>query len=79
MRTQHVRLANNFMDFGLAVLMDTVVQDRSMLDLLLALMSPRPVRLVILALGVEVGQHRNARRGPRSGSSATATSTSKGT
>ena len=57
-------LANNFVDFGFAVLMDTVVQDRAMLDLLLALMSPRPVRLVILAPGVEVCKHRNASRDP---------------
>jgi predicted kinase len=55
-------LANNFVDFGFVVLMDTVVQDRAMLDLLLALMSPRPVRLVILAPGVEVCKHRNAGR-----------------
>jgi predicted kinase len=55
-------LTNNFVDFGFTVLMDTVVQDREMLDLLLALMSPRPVRLVILAPGIEVCQHRNAMR-----------------
>jgi predicted kinase len=55
-------LANNFVDFGFVVLMDTVVQDRAMLDLLLALMSPRPVRLVILAPGVEACKHRNASR-----------------
>jgi predicted kinase len=57
-------LTNNFVDFGFTVLMDTVVQDRAMLDLLLALMSPRPARLVILAPGVEVCQHRNATRHP---------------
>jgi predicted kinase len=57
-------LTNNFVDFGFTVLMDTVVQDRAMLDLLLALMSPRPVRLVILAPGVEVCRHRNATRHP---------------
>jgi hypothetical protein len=55
-------LANNFIDFGFTVLMDTVVQDRAMLDLLLALMSPRPVRLVILAPGIEVCRRRNAGR-----------------
>jgi hypothetical protein len=32
------------------------------LDLLLALLSPRPARLVILAPGVEVCQYRNATR-----------------
>jgi predicted kinase len=57
-------LANNFVDFGFTVLMDTVVQDRAMLDLLLALMSPRPVRLVILAPGVDACKHRNATRHP---------------
>jgi predicted kinase len=56
--------ANNFIDFGFTVFMDTVVQDRAMLDLLLALMSPRPVRLVILAPGVVVCQQRNAARHP---------------
>jgi predicted kinase len=55
-------LANNFVDFGFTVLMDTVVQDSATLDLLLALMSPRPVRLVILAPGVEVCKRRNAHR-----------------
>jgi predicted kinase len=57
-------LANNFIDFGFTVLMDTVVQDRAMVDLLLALMSPRPVRLVILAPGAETCQQRNAARHP---------------
>jgi predicted kinase len=57
-------LANNFVDYGFTVFMDTVVQDRAMLDLLLALMSPRPVRLVILAPGVEVCKQRNAMRHP---------------
>ena len=46
-------LANNFVDFGFTVLMDAVVQDRAGLDLLLALIMPPPVRLVILAPGVE--------------------------
>jgi predicted kinase len=55
-------LANNFIDYGFTVLMDTVVQDRAMLDLLLALMSPRPVRLVILAPGVEICRRRNETR-----------------
>jgi predicted kinase len=57
-------LANNFMDYGFVVFMDTVVQDRPMLDLLLALLSPRPVRLVILAPGSEVCRRRNAEREP---------------
>jgi len=33
-----------------------------MLDLLLALMSPRPVRLVVLAPGIPVCRHRNEMR-----------------
>jgi hypothetical protein len=35
-----------------------------MLDLLLALLSPRPTRLVILAPGVDVCKDRNAMRDP---------------
>ena len=45
-------------------LTDYLFHDRAMLDLLLALMSPRPARLVILAPGVEVCKHRNASRDP---------------
>jgi predicted kinase len=55
-------LANNFVDFGFAVFVDTVVQDRPMLDFMLALLSPRPVRLVVLAPGIEVCRTRNANR-----------------
>jgi hypothetical protein len=55
-------LANNFVDFGFVALIDPVVQDRPMLDLLVALMSPRPVRLVVLAPGIEVCKQRNAMR-----------------
>jgi predicted kinase len=57
-------LANNFVDFGFTVFMDTVVADRAELDFLLALLSPRPVRLVTLAPGVEVCRHRNVTRDP---------------
>ena len=57
-------LANNFVDFGFTVFMDTVVADRPELDFLLAQMSPRPVRLVTLAPGVEVCEQRNATRDP---------------
>jgi predicted kinase len=57
-------LANNFIDFGFTVLMDTVVADRAELDLLLDLLSPRPVRLVTLAPGVDVCEYRNASRDP---------------
>ena len=57
-------LADNFVDFGFTVLMDTVIADRAELDFLLTLLSPRPVRLVTLAPGVEVCEQRNATRDP---------------
>ena len=57
-------LANNFIDFGFTVLMDTVLADRSELDFFIALMSPRPVRLVVLDPGIDVCKARNARRDP---------------
>ncbi|TDC84014.1 phosphotransferase [Micromonospora sp. KC606] len=55
-------LASNFVDFGLTVFMDTVLADRAELDFFLALLSPRPVRLVTLAPGIEVCKHRNETR-----------------
>jgi predicted ATPase len=58
-------LANNFIDFGFTVWMDTVLVDRAELDFFLALMSPRPVRLVVLAPGIDTCKHRNAHRDPR--------------
>ncbi len=57
-------LANNFVDFGFTVLMDTVLADRAELDFFLALMSPRPVRLIVLAPGIDVCKRRNAGRAP---------------
>jgi predicted kinase len=57
-------LAKNFIDFGFTVLMDTVLADRSELDFFIALMSPRPVRLVVLDPGIEVCKLRNAGRDP---------------
>ena len=57
-------LANNFVDFGFTVLMDTVLAGRSELDLFLALMSPRPVRLLVLDPGIDVCKKRNAGRAP---------------
>jgi energy-coupling factor transporter ATP-binding protein EcfA2 len=57
-------LANNFVDFDFTALMDTVVANRAELDFLLGLLAPRPVRLVILAPGVEACQYRNAHRDP---------------
>jgi predicted kinase len=47
-------LASNLFDFGFTVLMDTVLADRSELDLFIALFSPRPVRLLVLDPGIEV-------------------------
>src|SRR5947208_965946 len=57
-------LANNFIDCGFVALMDTVLADRAELDFFLALMSPRPVRLVVLAPSIEVCKYRNAHREP---------------
>jgi predicted kinase len=57
-------LANNFIDFGFTVLMDTVLADRSELDFFIALLSPRPVRLVVLDPGIEMCKNRNAGRDP---------------
>jgi predicted kinase len=57
-------LANNFIDFGFTVLMDTVLADRPELDFFIALMSPRPVRLVVLDPGIEACKDRNAARNP---------------
>jgi predicted kinase len=57
-------LANNFIDFGFTVFMDTVLADRSELDFFIALMSPRPVRLVVLGPGIDVCKDRNAGRDP---------------
>ena len=58
-------LANNFIDFGFTVLMDTVLADRSELDFFIALLSPRPVRLLVLDPGIEVCKARNAGRAPQ--------------
>jgi predicted kinase len=58
-------LANNFIDFGFTVLMDTVLADRSELDFFIALLSPRPVRLVVLDPGIEVCKTRNVGRAPQ--------------
>jgi predicted kinase len=57
-------LANNFVDFGFTVMMDTVLADRAELDFFLALLSPRPVRLVVLAPGIAVCKRRNETRDP---------------
>ena len=48
-------LANNFVDYDFTVLVDTVVAD---------LAAPRPVRLVILAPGIDACVYRNLHRDP---------------
>ncbi len=58
-------LANNFIDFGFTVLMDTVLADHYELDFFIALLSPRPVRLLVLDPGIEVCKTRNAGRSPQ--------------
>ena len=55
-------LARNFIDFGFTVFMDTVVPDRAELDFLHSLLSPRSVRLVVLAPGIEACRRRNETR-----------------
>ena len=57
-------LANNFVDYDFTVLVDTVVADRAALDFMLGLLAPRPVRLVILAPGIDACRYRNLRRDP---------------
>ena len=57
-------LANNFVDFGFTVFMDTVVADRAEFDQLLGLLAPRPVRMVVLSPGIQVCRDRNATRDP---------------
>ena len=53
-------LATNFIDFGFTVFMDAVVADRAELDRLLDLLAPRPVRLDVLAPGIDTCRHRSA-------------------
>jgi hypothetical protein len=55
-------LANNFVDYDFTVFMDTVVGDRTTLEMLVSLLAPRPVRLVVLAPGTEVCRYRNTTR-----------------
>jgi predicted kinase len=55
-------LANNFIDFGFTVLIDRIVPDPARLEALVALLAPRPVRLVTLAPGIAVCTYRNATR-----------------
>jgi adenylate kinase len=57
-------LANNFVDYGFTVFMDTVVADRAEFDQLMGLLTARPVRMVVLSPGAAVCRHRNATRDP---------------
>ena len=57
-------LASNFVDYDFTVLMDTVVADRAELDCLLGALGSRPVRMVILAPGIEACRYRNSIRDP---------------
>jgi hypothetical protein len=72
-------LANNFIDFDFTVLMDSVLADRPELDFFLALLSPRAVRLVILAPSIDVCRRRNAMRDPQDRFDLTGTSVSRPT
>ncbi|GIG71557.1 AAA family ATPase [Phytomonospora endophytica] len=58
-------LAANFADAGITALVDTVVPDRAPLDLFAGLVAPRPLRLVVLAPGIDACKHRNSIRDPR--------------
>jgi hypothetical protein len=57
-------LANNFVDYDFTVLVDTVLADRAELDFMLGLLASRPVRLVILAPGIDACVYRNLQRDP---------------
>ncbi|MBC2873845.1 AAA family ATPase [Streptomyces sp. TYQ1024] len=58
-------LAANFADAGFTAVVDHVVPDREVLDLMVGLLRPRPVRFVVLAPPVEVCRARNAARPER--------------
>jgi hypothetical protein len=58
-------LANNFIGLRVHHSDGHGPADRSELDFFIALMSTRPVRLVVLAPGIEVCKHRNAGRDPQ--------------
>jgi predicted kinase len=55
-------LAANFVDCAFTVFLDTTVQDEAELRELLDGLAPRPVRLVVLAPGIEACRQRNADR-----------------
>lgn len=55
-------LAANFADHGIVPIVEYPIDTRPLLDLLVSLMRPRPVRFVVLAPPPEVCEHRNATR-----------------
>jgi len=55
-------LANNFAAFGFHPVLDHVVPNRRVLDLMVRLLTPRPVLFVTLAPTLEVAAARNAGR-----------------
>ncbi|HEY7174927.1 MAG TPA: hypothetical protein VH442_08420 [Micromonosporaceae bacterium] len=55
-------LAGNFMDYGFTVFMDQLVETQAQLAFIVDRLAPRPVRLVTLAPGAAVCEHRNATR-----------------
>lgn len=58
-------LAANFADSGFTPVIDTVIPDRDQLDSFVSALSPRPVRLVVLAPSIEVCRYRNTVRPER--------------
>jgi len=55
-------LANNFAAFGFYPVLDHVVPNRRVLDLMVGLLTPRPVLFVTLAPTLQVAAARNAAR-----------------
>ncbi|MGD3106125.1 AAA family ATPase [Streptomyces sp. YGL11-2] len=55
-------LANNFAENGIFPVVEYTVADRETLDLMVAVLRPRPVMFVVLAPPVEVCRERNATR-----------------
>lgn len=58
-------LATNFADAGFMPLIDAMVPSRATFDFFEQLLSPRRVRLIVLAPGIEVCRYRNTIRDPR--------------
>lgn len=58
-------LAGNFADAGFLPLIDAMIPSREKFDFFAGLLSPRRVRLIVLAPGIEVCRYRNTIRDPR--------------